>query len=100
MGVCVFYWLLSTVHSIRAQQLNHNTTPVLPMKQRRFVLSVKPLERRRQILGVADTPLVFSAFCCHLLLLMQTNSSTTASTSRLADATTQTVNHSDKTFAV
>ena len=37
---CVFNWLLSTVHSIAAKQLNHNTTSVLEMKQRRFVLSV------------------------------------------------------------
>lgn len=37
---CVFNWLLSTAHSIAAKQLNHNTTSVLEMKQRRFVLSV------------------------------------------------------------
>lgn len=53
VGVCVFYWLLSTVHSIRAQQLNHNTTPVLPTEQRRFVLSVNTLKRRRLKLGTA-----------------------------------------------
>lgn len=38
--VCVFYRLLSTAHSITAKQLNHSTTSVLEMKQRRFVLSV------------------------------------------------------------